>query len=156
MSSPLMDPTSVQKICNLTDGAGIVYSGMGPDFRVLVKKGRKAAQQYFRVYQVCGPLRLPRPPSLRSSTPPEPCPAPARAADADVCACTGVHAALAAVAGACDHDAGVHAAGVRTAACACPARAWTAPLLSRRLSLTRLALLQWRAAVRCFAAGCWL
>ena len=52
MSSPLMDPTSVQKICNLTDAAGIVYSGMGPDFRVLVKKGRKAAQQYFRVYQV--------------------------------------------------------------------------------------------------------
>ena len=54
MSSPLMDPTSVQKICNLTDAAGIVYSGMGPDFRVLVKKGRKAAQQYFRVYQVRG------------------------------------------------------------------------------------------------------
>lgn len=54
MSSPLMDPTSVQKICNLTDAAGIVYSGMGPDFRVLVKKGRKAAQQYFRVYQVGG------------------------------------------------------------------------------------------------------
>ena len=52
MSSPLMDPTSVQKICNLTDAAGIVYSGMGPDFRVLVNKGRKAAQQYFRVYQV--------------------------------------------------------------------------------------------------------
>ena len=52
MGSPLMDPTSVQKICNLTDAAGIVYSGMGPDFRVLVKKGRKAAQQYFRVYQV--------------------------------------------------------------------------------------------------------
>jgi len=64
MSSPLMDPTSVQKICNLTDGAGIVYSGMGPDFRVLVKKGRKAAQQYFRVYQVSV---APLPPSLPRS-----------------------------------------------------------------------------------------
>ena len=56
MGSPLMDPKSVQKICNLTDSAGIVYSGMGPDFRVLVKKGRKAAQQYYRVYQELMPL----------------------------------------------------------------------------------------------------
>ena len=59
MGSPLMDPKSVQKICNLTDSAGIVYSGMGPDFRVLVKKGRKAAQQYYRVYQELMPLSQP-------------------------------------------------------------------------------------------------
>jgi 20S proteasome subunit alpha 2 len=52
MGSPLMDPTSVQKICHLTEGAAIVYSGMGPDFRVLVNKGRKSAQTYFRQYQV--------------------------------------------------------------------------------------------------------
>ena len=56
MPSPLMDPTTFQKICNLHDSAGIVYSGMGPDFRVLVKKGHKTAQQYFRQYQELMPL----------------------------------------------------------------------------------------------------
>ena len=56
MPSPLMDPTTFQKICNIHDSAGIVYSGMGPDFRVLVKKGRKTAQQYFRQYQELMPL----------------------------------------------------------------------------------------------------
>lgn len=29
---------------------GVVYSGMGPDYRVLVRKGRKKAQQYFSTY----------------------------------------------------------------------------------------------------------
>merc|ERR1719424_2143853 len=51
MPSVLIDETSMQKILMLTENIAIVYSGMGPDFRVLVKKGRKAAQQYFRVYQ---------------------------------------------------------------------------------------------------------
>lgn len=31
--------------------AGMIYSGMGPDFRVLVRKGRKKAQAYFRKYK---------------------------------------------------------------------------------------------------------
>jgi 20S proteasome alpha/beta subunit len=30
----------------------IVFSGMGPDFRVLVRKSRKQAQQYYRLYKV--------------------------------------------------------------------------------------------------------
>ena len=29
LTSPLMDPDSVQKICMLTDNIGVVYSGMG-------------------------------------------------------------------------------------------------------------------------------
>ena len=45
-----MDETSVQKISNITDNIGIVYSGMGPDSRVLIRKGRKKAQQYYRTY----------------------------------------------------------------------------------------------------------
>lgn len=32
--------------------AGMVYSGMGADFRVLVKKGQKVAQTYWKTYGV--------------------------------------------------------------------------------------------------------
>jgi len=46
----LMDESSVQKVANLTDSIGLVYSGMGPDCRVLIKKGRKKAQKYYRTY----------------------------------------------------------------------------------------------------------
>jgi 20S proteasome subunit alpha 2 len=38
--------TTVVKIAPLTPTAGLVYSGMGTDTRVLVRKGRKAAQAY--------------------------------------------------------------------------------------------------------------
>jgi len=48
---PLMDESSVKKISYITSNIGLVYSGMGPDSRVLVKKGRKAAQKYFRFYK---------------------------------------------------------------------------------------------------------
>jgi 20S proteasome subunit alpha 2 len=41
----------VQKIQALTPNIGVVYSGMGPDFRVLVRKSRKQAQQYYRLYK---------------------------------------------------------------------------------------------------------
>jgi len=37
----LMDEKSVEKISLLTNNIGVVYSGMAPDSRVLVKKGRK-------------------------------------------------------------------------------------------------------------------
>ncbi|KAL6065318.1 Protein phosphatase PP2A regulatory subunit B [Balamuthia mandrillaris] len=47
----LMDETSFQKISMLTDHVGCVYAGMGPDSRVLVRKGRKIAQAYYRMYQ---------------------------------------------------------------------------------------------------------
>jgi 20S proteasome alpha/beta subunit len=53
---PLMDDTSIQKISLLTDNIGVVYAGMGPDSRVLVRKGRKIAQQYFRTYHAPIPV----------------------------------------------------------------------------------------------------
>jgi len=52
----LMDETSVQKISLLTDSIGVVYAGMGPDARVLVRKGRKIAQRYFRTYHAPIPV----------------------------------------------------------------------------------------------------
>ena len=52
----LIDESSVQKIVKLTDTIAIVYSGIGPDFRVLCRKGRKSAQQYFRVYKEVIPV----------------------------------------------------------------------------------------------------
>jgi len=51
VQSPLVDPKSLEKIAMLTHNIGITYSGMGPDFRVLIKKGRKAAQQYYLTYK---------------------------------------------------------------------------------------------------------
>eukprot|EP01122_Echinamoeba_exundans_P004349 TRINITY_DN14381_c0_g1_i1.p1 TRINITY_DN14381_c0_g1~~TRINITY_DN14381_c0_g1_i1.p1 ORF type:complete len:235 (+),score=63.34 TRINITY_DN14381_c0_g1_i1:72-776(+) len=48
---PLMDETSVQKIAPVTDRIGMVYSGMGPDFRVLLRKARKKAEQYHRFFK---------------------------------------------------------------------------------------------------------
>jgi len=52
----LMDDTSIQKISLLTDNIGVVYAGMGPDSRVLVRKGRKIAQRYFRMYHTPIPV----------------------------------------------------------------------------------------------------
>jgi len=50
VSSNLMDSGSVQKIEKLNDRIGMVYSGMGPDYRVLVKSARKKAAAYNRMY----------------------------------------------------------------------------------------------------------
>jgi 20S proteasome subunit alpha 2 len=41
--SILSDQSSFEKISKVTPDAGVVYSGMGPDFRVLVDKARKDA-----------------------------------------------------------------------------------------------------------------
>jgi 20S proteasome alpha/beta subunit len=51
LPSILVDESTVQKITTLSPNIGMVYSGMGPDYRVLVRKARKTAQQYFRLYQ---------------------------------------------------------------------------------------------------------
>eukprot|EP01119_Soliformovum_irregulare_P008109 TRINITY_DN20_c0_g1_i2.p1 TRINITY_DN20_c0_g1~~TRINITY_DN20_c0_g1_i2.p1 ORF type:complete len:235 (+),score=56.31 TRINITY_DN20_c0_g1_i2:88-792(+) len=48
---PLMDEASISKVSMITENIGMVYSGMGPDSRVLVRKGRKKAQAYFRTYK---------------------------------------------------------------------------------------------------------
>lgn len=52
MASALMDEASVEKIAMVTDHVGVVYSGIGPDFRVLVAKARKRAVAYKRAYGV--------------------------------------------------------------------------------------------------------
>lgn len=51
LPSPLMAEDSMQKVSLITGSIGLVYAGMGPDSRVLVKKARKAAQSYYRIYQ---------------------------------------------------------------------------------------------------------
>ena len=48
---PLVKEETVHKIANITDNIGMVYSGIGPDFRVLVRKARKKAQAYYRYYK---------------------------------------------------------------------------------------------------------
>lgn len=65
---PLTDVQSIQKIQQITPNIGITYSGLGPDFRfvlfldvlsyssVLVRKGRKKAQSYFRFYKTPIPV----------------------------------------------------------------------------------------------------
>ena len=50
LPSALVDESTVSKISLLTPHVGSVYSGMGPDARVLAHKARKAAQTYFRTY----------------------------------------------------------------------------------------------------------
>jgi len=53
---PLTDISSVEKIVMLTDTIGVTYAGMGTDFRVLVRKGRKKAQEYFKFYKESIPV----------------------------------------------------------------------------------------------------
>lgn len=48
--SLLYDENSVHKIENITDKIGMVYSGMGPDYRLLVRQARKMAQNYELIY----------------------------------------------------------------------------------------------------------
>jgi len=47
----LVDETTIRKIENLSDNSGVVYAGMPSDYRVLLKKGRKAAQKYISKYR---------------------------------------------------------------------------------------------------------
>ncbi|KAI9360455.1 nucleophile aminohydrolase [Zopfochytrium polystomum] len=49
-TTPLMDDSSIEKVAVLCRNVGLVYSGMGPDARVLVDKARKSAQAYKREY----------------------------------------------------------------------------------------------------------
>eukprot|EP00126_Sphaerothecum_destruens_P015228 Sdes_comp9160_c0_seq1m630 len=56
MPSILMDETSLQKVSKVSANSGLVYSGMGPDSRVLTNKARKSAQSYYQVYQEVIPV----------------------------------------------------------------------------------------------------
>ncbi len=46
LNSILIDETSFQKIQNISKFMGSTYAGLGPDFKVLLKKIRKDFQEY--------------------------------------------------------------------------------------------------------------
>jgi len=51
MPNALIDESTVEKSALLSENVGVVYAGLAPDFRVLVRKGRKKALQYFQTYK---------------------------------------------------------------------------------------------------------
>lgn len=58
-STPLIDASSSEKISLITPNIGMVYSGMGPDYRVLVDKARKVSHTgYKRIYNEYPPTRI--------------------------------------------------------------------------------------------------
>ncbi|EJT69324.1 proteasome subunit alpha type-2 [Gaeumannomyces tritici R3-111a-1] len=58
-SSPLADPSSLSKISLITPNIGMVYAGMGPDYRVLVDRARKVSHSgYKRIYNEYPPTRI--------------------------------------------------------------------------------------------------
>ncbi|CAI4694558.1 BAF_collapsed_G0043760.mRNA.1.CDS.1 [Saccharomyces cerevisiae] len=58
-SSPLAMSETLSKVSLLTPDIGAVYSGMGPDYRVLVDKSRKVAHtSYKRIYGEYPPTKL--------------------------------------------------------------------------------------------------
>lgn len=57
-SSILIDDSMLDKVAVICPNIGIVYSGMGPDFRVLVAKARKSAQSYWKIYGEYPPTRV--------------------------------------------------------------------------------------------------
>lgn len=57
-SSPLIDESTIEKVSVICDNIGMVYSGMGPDARLLVDKARKAAQEYKQVYLENPPVMM--------------------------------------------------------------------------------------------------
>eukprot|EP00800_Vazella_pourtalesii_P010820 TRINITY_DN26322_c0_g1_i1.p1 TRINITY_DN26322_c0_g1~~TRINITY_DN26322_c0_g1_i1.p1 ORF type:complete len:247 (+),score=59.98 TRINITY_DN26322_c0_g1_i1:42-743(+) len=56
--SILSDEASVSKVEPINNYTGFVYSGMGPDFRLLVSKARKIAEEYYLTYHE--PIPTPR------------------------------------------------------------------------------------------------
>lgn len=64
--SILVDEKAVQKVHYINKSIGVVYSGMGPDYRVLLRKARKRAQTYFLKYKV----RAYPPPPVAALSPP--------------------------------------------------------------------------------------
>jgi 20S proteasome subunit alpha 2 len=57
-SSLLIDASALDKVAVICPNIGLVYSGMGPDFRVLVNKARKSAQAYWKIYNEYPPTRV--------------------------------------------------------------------------------------------------
>mmetsp|Transcript_38208 Transcript_38208/g.91849 ORF Transcript_38208/g.91849 Transcript_38208/m.91849 type:complete len:236 (-) Transcript_38208:76-783(-) len=54
--SILIDDSSIRKIENVNDGVGAVFAGMPPDFRVILRKSRKRAMEYWQVYKTDMPV----------------------------------------------------------------------------------------------------
>lgn len=54
----MTDETSVKLVESLTDNIGVTYAGMGPDFRLLVKLGRKKAQEYQKFWKEPIPVHM--------------------------------------------------------------------------------------------------
>ena len=57
LSSKLIESADVHKLEKITPSCGFVYSGVGPDYRVLVKKARKQAQAHYLTYRGLKPIR---------------------------------------------------------------------------------------------------
>lgn len=58
-SSELMDNDSLTKVSEITPDIGMIYAGMGPDFRVLVDKARKVAHtKYKQIYNQYPPTKI--------------------------------------------------------------------------------------------------
>jgi len=57
-SSILIDDSVIEKVAVICPNIGIVYSGMGPDFRILVTKARKSAQAYWKIYGEYPPTKV--------------------------------------------------------------------------------------------------
>jgi 20S proteasome subunit alpha 2 len=55
--SPLVDEASFTKVESITDNIGSVFAGMPPDYRVLLKRARKAGQKYSTTYADEMPVR---------------------------------------------------------------------------------------------------
>lgn len=47
----LVDSDEVSKISLVTPSTGFVYSGLGPDYRLLARQSRKQAQSYYNIYR---------------------------------------------------------------------------------------------------------
>lgn len=56
LGSSLVDVDNVNKVEPINKSCGFVYSGVGPDYRVLIRKARKSAQSYFRMYREDQPI----------------------------------------------------------------------------------------------------
>ncbi len=57
-SSILIDDSVIEKVAVVCSNIGIVYSGMGPDFRVLVTRARKSAQAYWKIHGEYPPTKV--------------------------------------------------------------------------------------------------
>ncbi|KAI9707869.1 MAG: Proteasome subunit alpha type-2 [Bogoriella megaspora] len=57
--TPLIDAASSSKVSHVTPNCGMVYAGMGPDYRILVDKARKVSHTgYKRIYNEYPPTRI--------------------------------------------------------------------------------------------------